>query len=234
MTKAMAAMSNAMVLSEIHPDRVIQPEFHPLNQILRGYGDQLDDSHKLAIRNHFKNEIGLAHDIAGALGKTLIVRDHSHVDFAWQQQTRSLLIEQLSEHFEITPIVTIRDPREVWLSVKREGWFDGTPDELCRAHCNLLSAFPDAAVFRYEDFTAQPNETVKSMCEAAGLKFEADFHSRLDDITHLTGDSGRKSSVIEPRPAKPLPASDKALFDTSPAFAELNDIIDGFGGTKYV
>ena len=221
-TKALGAMSGSIVLSEIHPDRAAQPAFHPLSQLRGGYGELLSEAHGKAIRAHFRNEIGIAHAIAKSSGRTLIVRDHAHADFVWAGRKNSLLLDQLKSHFSVTPIVTVRDPREVWLSVKREGWFEGTIDELCQAHCNLLDAFPDAPVIRYEDFAAQPAKTVERMCRIVGIGFEPDFQSRLDNVRHLTGDSGRKSSVIEPRPPKPLPDADQAAFENSDAFAEFS------------
>lgn len=222
-TKALAAMPKTMVLSEIHPDRAAQPAFHPHMQIRRGYEDQLTDAHRAAFRGHFRREIVLAHSIAKSLGNTLVVRDHAHVDFVWRGNTQSMLLKELSGHFQITPIVTIRDPREVWLSVRREGWFDGTPDELCRAHCNLLDAFPDASVFRYEDLAEDPKAAMRAICDASRIAFDPEFQSRLDTVMHLTGDSGRKSNQIAPRPPKPLSQDDAAAFAQSAAFAELRE-----------
>lgn len=233
-TKAIAAMPGTMVLSEIHPDRAAQPAFHAHTQIRKGYEEELSRAHRGAMRGHFIREMVIAHAIAKSLGKTLVIRDHAHVDFAWRKDNHSMLIEQLHGQFEVTPIVTVRDPREVWLSAKHEGWFDGTVDELCRAHCNLLEAFEGAAVFAYEDFTQDPDACVRSMCDAAGIEFDPSFQSRLDDVQHLTGDSGRKSGVIAPRPAKPLTKKDQAAFDTSAAYAEFQHKISAIKGRNNV
>lgn len=220
MTKCLAAMPGTMVLSEIHPERVAQPAFHPLEQIRRGYHAQLVDAHRDAILRHFVREIALAHEIARSIGKTLIVRDHSHVDFAWRNSRRSRLFDLLKSEFDVIPIITVRDPREVWQSVRREGWFDGTPEDLCRSHLDLLEAIPGAPVFRYEDFTQNPDKIVRAMCDAAGIVFDPCYAGRLDRVTHLTGDSGRKSNVIQPRPAKPLSEDDGRAFLASPSYHE--------------
>ena len=232
-SKAIAAMNSTLVLSEIHPDRVIQPEFHALSQIRKGYGHLLAPEHEKAIRGHFRNEIGIAHEIATSIARTLIVRDHAHVDFAWNNRDHSLLIAQLQNHFEITPIITLRDPREVWLSLKREGWFDGTVDDLCAAHCRLLAAIPDAPVFSYEDFTSDPDATLLAISECGDFEYNADYMQRIDQVTHLTGDSGRKGTMIEPRPAKSLPQDDAAAFNDAPEWARFNQLIGERGLASY-
>lgn len=235
MTKCLAAMPGTMVLSEIHPERLAQPAFHPLEQIRRGYNAQLAQAHRQAIRKHFLREIALAYKIARSLGKVLVVRDHAHVDFAWRQSARSSLADLLQTEFDVIPIITVRDPREVWMSLRREGWFDGTPEELCRAHLALLDAFPNAPVFRYEDFTARPVETMQAICGSANIEFDTNFQDRLGEVKHLTGDSGRKGMTIAPRPPKTLADADLRAFAEAPSFAlfaarmgyETSDLSDG-------
>lgn len=220
-TKCLAAMPSTIVLSEIHPDRAAQPAFHPLNQIMHGYGSVLTPNHLKAVRGHFRREIGLAYGIAHSTARTLIVRDHSHVDFVWRSEARSKLVDALSREFQIRSVVTIRDPKEVWLSLKREGWFDGTPDELCRAHLRMIDAFPNASFFRYEDFTNRPDQVLRQMCQDMHVEYDPNYQLRLKQVTHLTGDSGRSSPIIEPRPQKELPPEDLRRFEESEAYREL-------------
>lgn len=221
MTKCLASMPEVLVLSEIHPDRAAQPAFHPLGQVRRGYGALLNPIHREMIRGHFRREIVIAHATASSLGRKLVLRDHSHVDFAWRGAKKSALLAALSSQFRITSIVTVRDPREVWLSLRREGWFDGTPDELCQAQLALLNAFPNAAIFKYEDFLTNPTKVTRQMCAIAGVKFVDNFESRLSSISHLTGDSGRKGDVIEAREPKLLTEEDQQAFESSEAFRQL-------------
>lgn len=220
-SKCLAAMPGSVVLSEIHPDRTAQPAYHPLSQLRSGYGELLEPIQQRVIRGHFRREIVIAHGTARSLGRQLIVRDHAHVDFAWGSLKRSALVDALSSEFHVTPIVTVRDPRDVWLSLCREGWFDGTPDDLCRAQLNLLEAYPAASVFHYEDFTRNPIGVMKEICAVARVPFVEGFEKRLASITHLTGDSGRAGLVIEPRPSKSLSEVDRIAFESSKAFREL-------------
>ena len=220
-TKCLATMPGALVLSEIHPERAAQPAFHALSQLQRGYGDLLKPRYQRLIRGHFRREIVLAHGTARSLGRQLIVRDHTHVDFAWRRARRSALFDTLLGEFRVTPIVTVRDPREVWLSLRREGWFDGTPDDLCQAQLALLDAFPGAPFFRYEDFTSDPVRVMREICVEVGVPFAEGFEERLSSITHLTGESGRKSEAIEPREPKPIDEPDRLAFERSVAFRAL-------------
>lgn len=222
-SKCLATMADALVLSEIHPDRTAQPAFHPLYQAKLGYGELLDPQLISGIDMHFLREIWLADDFATSLDRRLIVRDHAHVDFALRQQSRSRLVDLLSRSFKITPIVTIRNPVEVYLSLKKKGWFDGSPDDLCKAHLALLDAFPGATVFRYEDLVTDPETTVQSLCDAAGITFQPGFRSRLKNVRHLTGDSGRSGDVIAPRADKSVPAEIRAAFEASEAYGRLRE-----------
>lgn len=226
MTKCLAAMNSALVLSEIHPDRPMGDKYHPLSQLMAGYGAELTKAQARVIRGHFRREIQIAFCVARSRDRTLVVRDHAHVDFAWNKAQASRLFDRLSPDFAITPIVTTRDPREVWISLKREGWFEGTPDELCQAQLNLLLAFPEAPVFQYEDFVKEPNQTIEALCKCAGIPFEADFMDRLPRVTHMTGDSGRSADIIAPRPPKELDPADAEAFRNSPAYAALMSHLD--------
>ncbi len=218
MTKCLATMPDTLVLSEIHPGRPIQQDFHALGQLQRGYGGLLDGIDRSMIRGHFRREMAIAYGVAQSHGRTLVVRDHAHTDFAWRRGTRSALFDTLAREFKTIPIVTIRDPREVWISVRRNGWFDGTPDELCQAHLALMDAFPGAPVFRYEDFVAEPDRIVREMCEAAGVHFVAGFEARLAEVDQITGESGRWSDVIEEFEPKALSPEDAEAFNSSSAF----------------
>ena len=226
MTKCLATMPQAMVLSEIHPESVAQPAFDPLAQLRSGYRGELREVHQDLLLGQFRREIVVAHTIAQSLGKVLVLRDHAHADFAWRRTRQSALVEALSDEFEITPILTMRNPQEAWISMQREDWFSGSVDEFCQAQIALIEAFEDAPLFHYEDFVEAPDKIVRAMCETAGIAFAEGFEQRLDQIDHLTGDSGRKGSKIEPRPAKSLADEDRAAFDTSEAFRKLNALVE--------
>lgn len=219
--KCVAAMPEAIVLSEIHPDRTAQPAYHPHIQLRIGYPAVLTDQQLWMLDDHFVREIELAHDIAAAAGRRLVVRDHAHVDFVFRNAGRSRLVELLRNRMTVDPVVTVRDPIDLWPSLRANGWFDGTPETLCQRQLALLDAFPGAPVFRYEDLVAAPEKTVRALCAALGVPFESGFEDRLREIRHLTGDSGRSGGRIAPRQRKPVPAETRNAFAAAPAYAAL-------------
>jgi hypothetical protein len=203
MTKCLAAMRGAYVLSEIHPYTVAGVHFEPLApaaQFQRNYralepGD---------LRSILLHQVDLIYRRASLDGKRLIIRDHSHSDFCVPDAPfeGSLARALKDAGYDVRPIVTIRDPVESFLSLKKQGWSgDLRFDEYCRRWLSFVDFYSGAPLHQYEDFCVSPRSVIRSICEQAEFPFERDFEERLDRV-ELTGDSGRSSSVVEPRPGK--------------------------------
>lgn len=219
-SRAIAAMNDVAILSEVHPDRHLGSRYDPLVQIEKGYGLSADERRLLDAR--FLQDIQTCYDLCRNRGLTLIVRDHGHRDFVETDRFRSRLIEVLSERFVIRPVVSIRDPVDVWLSYRQQGWFPGgTPDELCRRSLKLVEAFPDAPVYRYEDFVEDPTPVLVDICDTFGLSFNPDYQEKMQTITHLTGDSGRRGPDITNRPRQRISKEEVQAFRCSRNYKEL-------------
>ena len=224
--KAIAAIGGTIVLSEIHPDRHLRGQYHPLVQLRQGYGDLLDDDDLRTIDEHFVEEIELVHGIASKHGRRLVIRDHAHRDFIETDRFRSRLLDLLADRFEPVSLVSIRDPVDCYLSQLASDsgsgpWYRGEPGEFCRRLLAFADAFAGAAFLRYEDFVDEPEGAMQGLCARLGLRFDPDFRGRLESFTHFTGDSGRRSDVIAPRPRRELDDAMAIAFADSSSYREL-------------
>jgi hypothetical protein len=227
--KAIAAMPNACVLSEIDPlasrgfDKR-KPRFAPtdllghLNYLRQDLPDQITTrAYEAALRSIL--------DDLGAHGLRLVVRDHSHSHYCVGEglPDRPAHRALLSEAFGARSVVTVRDPVESWLSLKRNGWIHFQPatfDEYCRRYIAFLDDHDGLPLFRYEGFIAEPDPTMRGLCDALELEFEPGFEMLLSALA-MTGDSGRGGTRIRTLEPKPRPDGFDEEADASAHYAWL-------------
>ena len=78
-----------------------------------------------------------------------------------------------------------------------------TFDEYCQRYLSFLEAYSGTPIVRYEDFVAAPDEVMQTICDHLELGYFADFQEVFDSFK-FSGDSGRTSGTIEPRPPSPI------------------------------
>jgi hypothetical protein len=231
MSKAIAAQPGTVLLSEVSPvplgGRFIP--FDPLQQFIRNYGNKeaelrLGRTPREFVRRIFMDRIEFVLDICTATDRRLVLRDHSHSDFLAPTPTpRSSLLECLDERgFRRRSVLTLRDPVDAYVSSQRENWVRHAAgfDDYCRRTSLMIAEFDDDAIFLYEDFCADPVAVTERICSVLALPFDPQFQDRLASI-QLTGDSGRRSDVIAPRPRRPVPPDLKQEIEASPHYAQL-------------
>lgn len=202
MTRAIAAMQGCVVLSEVHPDRTFWTAFHPLVQITRGY-NLLSEAEIRRLDDLFMKDIEFIHRAASERGLNLVIRDHTFVDFMARNRLYSRLVEVLQRHYTVVPLVTTRDPVDVWISCALNKWLGSlTPDTFCFRYRKMLECFAGTPRLRYEDFVADPPAVLQKTCRLFNLAFDPDFPEKMKHIKHITGDSGRRSMTIGPRPRR--------------------------------
>lgn len=199
-TKAVAAMNDCVVLSEVHPDRAFWSRMNPLVQITNGYGF-LSEAERREMDGLFRKDIDFIYRAAAERGMKLVLRDHAFVDFMATNRLYSRLVEVMSEGYTVHPLVTTRDPVDVWISCDRQNWLGSLrPDSFCFRYRKMLAHFAERPRLCYEDFVADPAAVMQRLCRIMGLGYNPDFKARMAMVRHMTGDSGRSSSDIGPRP----------------------------------
>lgn len=207
-SKCISSMPNVYLLSETHPTAFGKHErdnisFSPTNIPLQCHYANIPDLNSLN-SELFKSSIRLVHSHCENIGGYLVLREHSHSDFTSENDvpTESPLLSLLKDDYDIRSLVTVREPTEAYSSLKRNGWIRFEPpsfDEYCRRLNLFLSQFNKTQIFKYENFIDCPKETMESMCEHLRLGFNESFEY-IFDYFKVSGDSGRKGSVIEKRP----------------------------------
>lgn len=213
-SKCVASMPNVQLLSEINPFSTIHDEgnrrrFAPtdliklMKQSTRGVDAGL-------IADLFVESLRVIHRDASRHGYRLVLRDHTHSQYCTGSQPldRPDLRRLLSAGFTLRSVLTVRHPIQTYLSVVREGWHrhfqPSSLDEYCKRHLAFLDDYADVPVVKYEDLLEQPQEVMGRICRILDLPFSDQFPFLFGGFS-ITGDSGRKSDVLEPREPKPVP-----------------------------
>jgi hypothetical protein len=98
-------------------------------------------------------------------------------------------------------------------------------DEYCRRYLAFLQEYADVPRLRYEDFLANPAESLQGACSHLDLPYSPDF-ADLFSVFKLTGDSGRSGSIIAARPAR---ETAKALREEAQASVNYQRLVSELG-----
>lgn len=224
LSRIIGGIDRAVVLSEIHPDRHLPQVFNPIFQFRKSYGlDTPED--QTAFDNVFVEEIRAIQNICKRENRVLFVRDHYHRDIIVNRRSESRLTEVLLPHFNIKRIYTFRDPLEVWASMKLNNWLEGASiNEFLDLHARALDEFRGDLNLNYHDACVRPWQFRKSVFKFAGMsELEGDLGGPIDNRQHYTGQSGRFSKEMAPRPTRwgALSDGDIVAFANSQVYAEL-------------
>jgi hypothetical protein len=208
--KCLASMPNTLVLNEIDPLSRMQfkpdsPSFHPTDfTALVRMGDH-GASDKVLVEMF----IGQLRSLCGRMileGRRLLLRDHSHGQFLCPSEPDSsrTLLNVVRSEFATASAVTVRDPLDSFLSMRDLGWISFGPaslDEYARRYHLFLDAHVGLPIFKYEHFLVDPKPVMRQLCTQLELPFN-DLFEHTFDAFKFSGDSGRSSGVIAPRPRR--------------------------------
>jgi len=233
-SKCLSALPNIFLLSEVHPFTTLhlgtgKAKFLPSDITSLAKHAQVPNHSKIAAEI-FSSSILKVYEHVHKYGGGLILRDHTHSDYCvgeFNSTTESSVIKVLETTFNINSIVTIRNPIDSFMSLKKNGWEHFIPftfDEYCRRVCQMLNDFSHAEIFLYEDFISDTECSVRNMCKALDITYDDMFLSIFDVFT-VTGDSGRSGSVIKNRERREYNDSFKAEIEQSVHFKIIEEKI---------
>ncbi|KPQ05528.1 MAG: hypothetical protein HLUCCA12_14745 [Rhodobacteraceae bacterium HLUCCA12] len=231
MSKALFALPNTVVLSEIDPLSTIMVSsegkvpFAPTDLIF-GLRHSVRPVEDRVIIDSFLAGLEVAKTGLEKSGRHLVLRDHAHSQFCLQSvdpAARPTLLEMVSTRFDLRAVVTMRHPLDSFLSLTKNGWVHFSPSTL-EAYAHRYLAFLDRheglPVILYEDFAVDPNAALRRMCGHLDLPFSP-LAADLIGAIRLSGDSGRKEGPIGPRPRRNVPAEIEAQRHDSPSYIAL-------------
>lgn len=226
--KCVASMPNIQLLSEVEPHSPIPQQwrsrFAPTDLIglLRSSSRGSDSG--LESRIFMAALETLQADCIGK-GLRLVLRDHAHSSYCTGPAVSAApnLRRLLSDRYDLKSVVTVRHPLDSWLSLKSHGWVHFQPDSLeeyaVRYH-RFLDGHADLPTFRYEDFVDAPDDKLQGICKALDLPY-LHIYRELFSIHRFSGDSGRSSDVIRPRPRREVPGEIAEEASVSAAYLGL-------------
>ena len=230
LAKCIASMANTVVLNEVDPLSAIPfrgdlDRFNPTDLVALMHQSGSPPEPDL-VAKLFGNSIDQVATTLHQNGKTLVLRDHTHGHFLYGEgRDNRYTLKQILETagLPLLSLITVRHPVRSYQSMVKMGW-DGhlTPntfDEYCQRYLSFLDAYSGVPIVRYEDFVSAPNEVMRTICEHLKLEYYADFQEVFHSFK-FSGDSGRGSGTIEPRPNTPIDEGIKAQLNCS-SYGEL-------------
>lgn len=212
MTKCVAALPNVFVLNEVDPLSTMtfkaeSPPFTPTDMLslVKQANQQIAPD---LLTELFLQNLALLHGRMASVGRRLVLRDHSHSHFLFGPEVpeRATLMAMVARQFPVRSVVTVRDPVDSFLAVKKNGWTTFSPpsfDEYCRRYLCFLDAHSEVPCVLYEGFVEAPKRTMQTICDHLDLAYSDSFLDTFD-LFRFSGDSGRSGSVIEARPRRPF------------------------------
>lgn len=231
MSKALFALPNTVVLSEIDPLSTItlsdagKMPFTPTDLIysLRHSVRPVSDE---VVVDTFLAALEAAKTGVEEGGRHLVLRDHAHSQFCMQKvdfAARPTLHEMLTRRFPLRSVVSMRHPLDSFLSLNTNRWNHFSPftlEEYSRRYLAFLDRHAGLPVVLYEDFTIDPNAVLRRMCTHLALPFSP-LATELIGAIRMSGDSGRKEGPIGPRPRRDVPEAFEAERMVSASYRAL-------------
>jgi hypothetical protein len=233
-SKCIAVLPNVQLLSEVDPlsnllDKKEIKRFSPSDMILLMKQSTRGASSSLLI-DIFQQELEVIYSNSRAVGQHLVLRDHSHSHFCHGDAipNRLSLHEIIKDKFPVLSLVTVRNPIDSYLSLKKNGWLHFSPktfDEYCRRYLVFIESYDSIPFIRYEDFVEAPHDVMEEISGILDLKYTKYFQNLFDVFT-LTGDSGRKGNKIAPRPKQKVSNEFQQEIKASASFLKLSEILE--------
>ena len=210
--RCLGSMREVVLLSEVHPHGM--KVFDPLKQA-RDWFQLLTDEDLATVEPEgpyrFLNAIELIHGRAEEQDKTLVLRDWTHLDFTGVPFNIPLTYRltsalQLRHRFRVVQVATVRHPINQWLSFHKTVSQDLQLDSFLYGYRRFAEVAAEIGFVRYEDFVAQPESQMQTLCDQLEVNYDAAFIDKWPQYQTITGNTGggeMTCSVIEQRARRP-------------------------------
>lgn len=225
--KCISAMDNVVLLSEVHPSAMRR--HHPLHQSIMWYGlptpAGLDDL--LSGPANFTACAEAIAKAARAKGRSLVIRDWTHLDYTGVPyivpSLRLRTAEALSQGNTVHQGCTVRHPIAQWRSLRRLAIMNQaglTVPTFFVGYREFAKVAARIGFIRYEDFCEAPDRELGRLCEMLRIDFDPGYRDRWHTIRNMTGDV-LVDQGAEIKPARPIVDPHlEAEFRALPDYAE--------------
>ena len=203
-SRCLACISNNLLLSEVHPRCAY---FHPLKQAYDWY--QLVTREEISAlaresTGSYIDSVKLVSEHCRRRGKSLIIRDWTHVDFTpgpypVKPVFRLSQSEALGEHFHIHDMAIVRDPVDTFLSLSKlknysSGWL--SLPEYMAGYRKFAEIAAEIGYVKYEEFCDKPMDTMSHICRVLEVNYDDQFMDHYSAYRKITGDSYSENQQI--------------------------------------
>ena len=205
--RCVGCMDNITLLSEIHP--LGSKFYNLLNQASAWHG--LISREEREAHYRFIDAVQLVFERAAQKSSCLVIRDWAHLDyissaFVANPPYRSLLVESLSNRFDIRQIFLVRHPADIWASLARLPSSQGITLETYLHGFHLYARQCVAGEsLKYEEFTRKPEHCMRELCHVLGLPFDRYFIDKWQAYDKITGAVFGKARGSHLKRITPLP-----------------------------
>ena len=233
LSRCIAVLPGVALLSEVNPASVkLFPKLDPLYQDRNWLHllapEDVEHFSRLDLRDVdcFRALIQAFHDRACASGRHLVIRDYNYIDFIgspFKADTprRLSIYGALPQSVPTACVALVRHPVDQWLSLRKHKVLGSGagPAEFCDAYAIFLRELRAAAVFKYEDFVANPDRELQAICRELSLPFAPSFLGDFSTYDSVTGDVTRlRDQSISAPPRKTAPSGVWEAFRSSASF----------------
>lgn len=175
--------------------------------------------------------------IAAERGCQLVIRDWSYSGFFSFGKKHStppnklVTLEVLEKKCKVVPFCFARDAIDIWISLTKR-----LPIEMETFFTQYLQYIQaikarNIAVFKYEDFVRNHQQSIRQICRHTGLEFSDSWKNYISH-DKVTGDTqfdpfsrGRKAGIIRPIPRRRLPKKRIAELNLSDSMIRANELL---------
>jgi hypothetical protein len=209
LSRCLGCMRGVVLLSEVHPlgVRIIDPAV----QAARWHGllSRAELPRWEAGRGRYDELVTQLEERAARRGKSLVLRDWSHLDFVGVPFAEPCFASRssalLARRVELKRFAMVRHPADQWVSQQGLDLLRGRVEpELylrgCRAFAELAA---QTGFVRYEDFTREPEAELSRLCAGLGVPYDSGWRDRYRGYANVTGDPEATSRMVgEIRPSR--------------------------------
>jgi hypothetical protein len=191
-------MKDVVLLSEIHP--FAGNIFNPLRQAQEWFNLLTENDIRWCENSSggvsFLDALDMISKRCEEQGKTLVIRDWSHLDFTAVPflpvpSYRLTLADVLKERFVVINTATVRHPLDQWLSLRTLALLQGriTLETFLRGYLRFAEHCIEIGFVRYEDLTRDVETQLRNLCKGLKIEFDPDFKDHWAYYTTITGDT---------------------------------------------
>lgn len=236
-SRCLGCMESVLLLSEIHPFGPASP----IKQAKRWFNAVTDLEEFQADVNKmpFVDQVELIHKKAGEMGKVLVIRDFTQMDFIGFKGARreritpeykSVLADKLSARFEVVQFSVVRNPVDQWTSIQGvKGLRDGLVQDRFLTGAAMFALHAQQTGFvRYEDFVNDPDAAIQTICIGLDIPFDSGYRDKWADYKTISGDTKSEAfqaKEIKKQPEKPGRNDVAGKFATSKKYEIARSIV---------